>query len=148
MVHSDDSIAVEKGLRALYNLSLDPHNIDIIIELDGARAVVQGLTSHPESSAIQEIGCASLASLANHSYDSKLIIVDEEALDALVMSMVLNSEDPGVQSQACRALHMLCIPENFQPMFAANIVELVTVAGEKFPECKDSYDAIIRVMDL
>ena len=147
-VHPEDADAVEKSLRALYNLSLDPHNAGIIMEIGGVSAIVQTMQGHTESAAVQEMGCANLASLADRSFDNKLTIVDEEALDAIVMSMVLNSEDAEVQKQACRALNMLCVPDNFQQMLAANIVELVTAAGEKFPEeCLESYTSIVSSID-
>jgi hypothetical protein len=32
-------------------------------------------------------------------------------------------------------------------MFAANIVELVTVAGDKYPDCKDPMTFILNNMD-
>jgi hypothetical protein len=146
-VHSEDSRVIEKSLRALFNLSLDEHNSGIMLEVGGINAIVTVMQGHSDSAAVQEMSCAVLYNLGDVSDDNRMRIVDEEALDAIVLCMMLFSEDAEVQKRACLLLQCLCIPDNFKPMFAANIVELVTVAGEKFPGCKPPHDFIIAQMD-
>lgn len=87
-----------------------------------------------DSAVIQEMGCAVLSSLAVDE-KSKLRIVEEEALDAIVLAMVLYSDDANVQARACEALFQLAIRQNIQAMQASNVVELAQTASEKFPEC-------------
>jgi RNA 3'-terminal phosphate cyclase len=61
-------------------------------------------------------------------------VVDEEALDAIVLAMVLHGECFKVQECACQVLLQLAIMENFKAMQASNIGELVRVAAERFPQ--------------
>eukprot|EP00980_Cylindrotheca_fusiformis_P016828 scaffold5074_cov99-Cylindrotheca_fusiformis.AAC.10 len=146
-VHEGDRGVIEKCLRALFNISLDAHNAGIVLEVDGIKAIVAVMQGHPDSAAIQEMGCAVLYNLGDVSDENRMKIVDDEALDAIVLSMVLHAEDAEVQKRACLVLQCLCIPDNFKPMFAANIVELVTVAGDKFPGCRKPHDFILAQMD-
>jgi hypothetical protein len=146
-VHSEESRILEKSLRALFHLSLDEHNAGIMLEVGGINAIITVMQGHSDSPAVQEMCCAVLYNLGDVSDDNRMQIVDEEALDAIVLCMMLHSEDAEVQKRACLVLQCLCIPDNFKPMFAANIVELVTVAGEKFPGCREPHDFIIARMD-
>jgi hypothetical protein len=132
---------------ALFHLSLDEHNAGIMLEVGGINAIITVMQGHSDSPAVQEMCCAVLYNLGDVSDDNRMQIVDEEALDAIVLCMMLHSEDAEVQKRACLVLQCLCIPDNFKPMFAANIVELVTVAGEKFPGCREPHDFIIARMD-
>ena len=91
------------------------------------------MQAHVDSSTVQEMGCAVLANLAGTD-QSRMKIVDEEALDAIVLAMVLHTDDIQVQERACIILLQLAILPNFKSMKAANIPELVRVAAEKFPE--------------
>lgn len=146
-VHPEERRVLEKALRALYYLSTDAHNASVVIEVGGINAIVTLMQTHPDAAAIQEIACAVLYNLGDLSDDNRMQIVDEEALDAIVLTMVLHSEDAEVQKRACLCLECLCIPDNYKPMYAANIVELVTVAGEKFPGCKEAHDDILGQME-
>jgi len=147
-VHSEHHGCLEKALRALFNLSTDEHNAAIAIEVGGIPAIVSCMQGNELTAEVQEMGLAVLYNLAAQSDENKMRIVDEEALDAIVLSMVLHPDDAMVNERACLLLKILCIPDNYKPMLAANIIELVSVAGGKFPECKDSQDYIIGSMDF
>ena len=146
-VHSDNVGVQEWCCRALFTLTLDTHNGNIVLEVGGISAVVNAMQAHVDSPAVQEMGCAVLGNLAG-SDQSKMRIVDEEALDAIVLAMVLFTDDSQLQERACVVLLRLAIAENFKSMHAANIVELVRVAAEKFPDkCEDSARRLLHVLD-
>jgi hypothetical protein len=145
-VHSEHTGTLDKALRALFNLSMDQHNAGIVIEVGGIALIVSLLQSHPDVAVLQEMGLAVLYNLAAvNDDDIKMKIVDDEGLDAIILSMVLHSEDAMVQEKACLLLQILCIPDNYKPMFAANIVELVTTAGKKYPGCRSPRDFIMAI---
>jgi hypothetical protein len=93
------------------------------------------------------MGCSVLYNLA-FDESSKMRIVDEEALDAIVLAMVLFTDDPKVQASACEVLLALAIIENFKSMQASNIGELAMSAASKFPEkCKGPGERLFRVLE-
>jgi hypothetical protein len=74
--------------------------------------------------------------------------VDEEALDAIVLAMVLHGESFKVQECACQVLLQLAIMENFKAMQASNIGELVRVAAERFPQnCDEPARRLMYVLE-
>jgi hypothetical protein len=137
-VHSDNVGVQEWCCRALYTLTLDPPNGDVVLEVGGISAIVNAMQAHVDSAAVQEMGCAVLGNLAE-TKESKMRIVDEEALDAIVLAMVLHADDMQIQERACMVLLRLAVGENYKPMRAANIGELVKTAAQKFPErCQEA----------
>jgi hypothetical protein len=96
--------------------------------------MVNAMQGHLESATVQEKSCGTLNNLAALDEDTKLRIVDEEALDAIVMAMVLHPEDRNVQDRACSVLRRLAIPQNVKQMQAANVGQLVKTAMLKFPD--------------
>ena len=73
--------------------------------------------------------------------------MEEEALDAIIMAMVLHSENRSVQDRACSVLKRLAIGPNLKAMQVANVGELVRQAARKFPDkCQDKAKAILSVL--
>lgn len=133
-VHSDVVSVLEWCCRALFTLALDERNSQLILEVGGIAAVINAMQAHVDgSSVIQEMGCAVLCNLASDE-SCKVRIVEEEALDAIVLAMVLYGEDENVQVRGCQVLLRLGIPHNLKAMQASNVAELVRAASEKFPE--------------
>jgi hypothetical protein len=64
-VHSDNVGVQEWCCRALYTLSLDAHNGNVVLEAGGISAVVNAMQAHVDSPVVQEMGCAVLGNLAN-----------------------------------------------------------------------------------
>ena len=142
-VHSDNVGVQEWCTRALFTLTLDIHNGEVVLEVGGISAVVNAMQAHVDSPVVQEMGCAVLGNLAGTD-QNKMRIVDEEALDAIVLAMVLHTDDMQVQERACMVLFSLAIPENVKSMQAANIPELAQVAAEKFPDrCEEPANRLI-----
>ena len=143
-VHSEDVGVQEWCCRALYTLTLDTQNGDIVLEVGGISAIVNAMQAHTDSAAVQEMGCAVLGNLAE-TKQNKMRIVDEEALDAIVLAMVLHADDMQIQERACMVLLRLAIAENYKPMQAANIGELVQTAGQNFPDrCQEAASRIVQ----
>lgn len=143
-VHTEAIPVLEWCCRALFTLALDAHNSKMILEVGGIAAVLNAMQVHMDSSAvIQEMGCAVLGNLSSDE-PSKLRIVGEGALDAIVLAMVLYTEDESVQLRACHVLLQLTIPQNLKAMRASNVAELVRTASDKFPEscCEPTYQLL------
>mmetsp|Transcript_42328 Transcript_42328/g.62823 ORF Transcript_42328/g.62823 Transcript_42328/m.62823 type:complete len:878 (-) Transcript_42328:49-2682(-) len=146
-VHSDVVGVQEWCCRALWTLSVDAQNRQVMMEVGGISAIINSMQAHADASTVQEKGCGVLSNLAATDDRSKIRIVEEEALDAIVMAMVLHSDSKAVQDRACSVLKRLAVGPNIKPMQAANVGELVRIAGEKFPEkCKDKAKQILSVL--
>jgi hypothetical protein len=147
-VHSEHISVLEWCCRALFSLSLDRNNSQMILEVGGISATVTAMQAHTDSSAIQEMGCAVLCNLAGDDPQAKMRIVDEEALDAIVLAMVLFSQDVCVQERACHVLLQLAIAENLKSMQASNVVELVRAAATNHPqECEETVTRLLQILD-
>jgi len=147
-VHSHTVTVVEWCCRALYNLSLDQENRQKMLEVGGITAAVNAMQAHAESSVVQEFGCATLCSLATDDESAKEKIVAEEALDAIVLAMVLFSDDVGVQERACHVLLQLANEANLRSMQASNVGELARAAAERFPDrCEGVANRLAHVLD-
>ena len=147
-VHSDTVSVLEWCCRALYTMALNERNSEMILEVGGITAVINAMQAHVDDSAVvQEMGCAILCSLSRDD-QCKMRIVDEEALDAIVLAMVLYSEEPRVQERGCQVLLKVTIPENLRSMQASNATELVQVAAQKFPEtCGEPASQLLELIE-
>jgi hypothetical protein len=133
-VHSESVTVVEWCCKALYALSLHPENSQKILEIGGISAIVNTMQAHTDSALVQEMCCATLCNLATHDESAKEKIVAEEALDAIVLAMVLFGDDVGVQAQACMVLVKLANVTNLRSMQASNVGELALTAATNFPD--------------
>jgi tellurite resistance protein len=102
------------------------------------------MQAHADAATVQEKGCGVLSNLSATDEASKIRIVEEEALDAIVMAMVLHSDNGAVQDRACSVLKRLAIEPNLKQMQAANVAELVEQALANFPDrCGDKAKQIL-----
>jgi len=147
-VHADVVSVLEWCCRALFTLALNYQNSSLILDVGGIAAVVNAMQAHVDGSpVIQEMGCAVLRNLASEDM-SKVRIVEEEALDAIVMAMVLYTDDENVQTRACEVLLQLSIAQNLKAMQASNVVELVQAASERFPaSCSEPVGRILDCLE-
>ncbi|KAL7554653.1 hypothetical protein ACHAWF_018586 [Thalassiosira exigua] len=88
---------------------------DIIVDHGGIVAVVDGMGANenlddPSARAlIQESGCNILKQLACHDLETKLKIVEADAVDVIMSVIISHSEHEGVLSKAFRALSSLSV---------------------------------------
>ncbi len=115
--------------------------------------VVIAMEAHENVSAVQEVGCVILGGLAElveegiatDSDQTKMDIVDEGALDAINMAMVLHRHEGRVQERACALLLGLAIEENYASISAAVGIQLLEDAADNFPgRCRDLAKRLIQ----
>ena len=108
---------------------------------------MNAMQAHVDTAVVQEMGCAVLCNLAVDTA-AKVRIVDEEALDVIVLAMVLHSEDGKVQERGCQVLLQLSIIENCKAMQASNIGELALAAAERFPaQCGEIANHLLHLLE-
>ena len=166
--HLKHAGVVEWSIRALFTLTFDPHNAASCLEKTADEKLPPAITTaidammaHEDVPAIQGNGCALLTNLANLGNDApssnlgvdrdqtKIFIVDGEALDVINMAMVLHRNESRVQHHACTLLHTLAIEENHAAILAAIGIDmqLVKDAANNFPDqCKESADKIFDLL--
>ena len=74
-------------------------------------------------------------------------IVEEEALDVVVMGMVLHGENELLQHRACSLLRKLCIPQNVEPMIVSNISALLVVMVDNFPDLSEKAQFVLDQLE-
>ena len=111
-VHADDTGMQEKAWRVLWTLSVHPRNRFTTFEVDAIPAIVAATHNHAAEPNIQEWGCGVLCNMAANDDELKIQIVEDGALDVIVMAMVLHGENEMIQDRAVALLCKLCIPEN------------------------------------
>jgi hypothetical protein len=79
--------------------------------------------------------------------ERKLRIVDEEAQSAIVLAMVVFSDEVMVQQQACQVLLQLAVTENCKSIQASNVRELVQAVADKFDDCKEPAEWLFNTLD-
>jgi hypothetical protein len=77
-----------------FTLTLDPHNSNAVLKVGGILAVVNAMQAHVDLPTIQEMGCAVLGNLAGTN-QSRMGIVEEEALDTVILAMMLHTDNMG-----------------------------------------------------
>ena len=169
-VHLKHAGVVEWCNRALLTLTFDRHNAASCLEKTvdddlppAITIVIDAMMAHENVPSIQEIGCATLANLANLGTDTsssnlgvdpvqtKMYIVDGGALDAITMAMVLHRNESRVQERACTLLLHLAIEDNHTAILAAIGIDmqLVKDAAKNFPnQCKKPANNLIRLLGI
>ena len=128
--HSQNIAIQERAVEALAVLSEHSNNVPVILDAGGIEAVLAAMHTFAESPHVQIKGCAMLSNFASAVDSIKVKIVDEGALDVIVMAMVLHSDNEEIQVRAVILLRKLCIKENVQRMITANISPVITVVEE------------------
>jgi len=167
-VHLHHAGVVEWCIRSLFTLTFDPHNAASCLEKTvdeklppAIKTVIDAMMAHENLPVVQETGCTVLTNLANLGAgtsssnlgvdpdQTKMHIVDGEALDAINMAMVLHRNECRVQEHACTLLHTLAIEDNHAAILAAIGIDmqLVKDAAKNFPnQCKESASKLIRLI--
>lgn len=140
----DEPTVQEKGCRALWTMSALERNRSTIVEVDAVAAIVAAMHNHAGEPSIQEQGCGVLSNLAANDDDLKIQIVNDGALDVMVMAMVLHGENEFIQERAVALAHKLCIPENFDAMINANVSPMMAVVSENVPHCREKAAVILE----
>ena len=166
--HSENLAVQESGFEMLVKLTTLSEHTDLLLESRGSmgetetikddgieekpnellegliETVLETIQTHSTVPVIQEFGFAILANLTD-SNETKMFIVDLGALDAIVLAMVLHKDHAGVQKQSCCLLLLLAVQENHQHILAANPIELVKIAAQKYPEaCLEPASQVLR----
>ncbi|KAL9184543.1 hypothetical protein ACHAXT_012513 [Thalassiosira profunda] len=146
-VHPDDVEVQEKACRTLWTLSVPPRNRLCLVEVDAISAIVTAMQGHAPDANIQEKGCGVLCNLAANDDDTKVRIVNEGALEVVVMAMVLHGENEMIAERAVALLHKLCIPENIEKMVNANVSPMMAVVTETFPDCQEKATFVLAQLN-
>ena len=132
---------------ALCVLSMEDECCNTIIELGAIQAAIESLQKHTESSKIVENLFSLLLNLASKDQISKVNIVKAEALDDIVMVMMLHSENINIQSKACALLRELVCEPNIGLIMASHVVECMVCASATFPEqCQQDTDYVLSII--
>jgi predicted RNA-binding protein Jag len=112
----DDAAVLEGCLLALSNLCMLENNVQRAIDAQLIELTVNAMNKSVDVSGLQEHGCAVLANLAVHPM-ARGRIRDCGGCDAILVSMVVNPLDVGVQSQALVGLKNLCVKDDESKVF-------------------------------
>lgn len=147
-VHSQYEKAQLQCSRALEVLSRHTPNATLMLEIGAIPAIIHAMQETTGISAIQDAGCGVLLNLAVLSNDAKIKIVEEEALDAISISMVLHKNIGTLQRKACRVLNNLICEQNLEAIHAANAPELMNTAAINFPsECHKEASFMVDMLE-
>ena len=75
-VNSDTALLQEWACRAIWTLSVDQTNKDLVVEAGGINAIVNAMMAHTDVAAVQEKACGCLANLAANVDDNKMKIAE------------------------------------------------------------------------
>merc|ERR1711865_1102133 len=84
-----------------------------------------------------------LSNLASKDQISKVNIVKAEALDDIIMVMMVHSENVNIQIKACALLKDLVCESNVEPIIASNVSGCMVCASATFPECQQDTDYVL-----
>jgi len=114
----DDIVVLEGCLLALSNLCMPENNVGYALDVKLVELTVNAMSKNVDVPGLQEHGCAVFANLAVHER-ARGLIRDCGGCDAIVVSMVVNPMDVGVQSQALVAVRNLCVKDDESRVFMA-----------------------------
>lgn len=141
--HPNDIGVQEKASRALWTLSVEPKNRYTMMEMEIIPAIISAMQHLAPEPSIQERGFGVMSNLAANDDDLKVQIVEEGALEVIVMAMVLHGENEMIQERAVALLHKLCIPENIERMVNANVSPMMAVVAENFPDLREKASYVL-----
>lgn len=118
-VFEEDDIVMEGCLLALSNLCIPEENVQYALEGELIELAAAAMAKNVENCGLQEHGCAVLANLAVHE-KARRRIRDCGGCDNIVVSMIVNPMDVGVQCQALVALRNLCVKDDENKVLLAN----------------------------
>ena len=170
--HAQNLAVQEMGCAILANLTTERNCVDLMITngqatstststsastVEGSpdkilglaiETILEAIQGHAYSPTVQDLGCAALTNLTD-SDETKMFVVDTGALDAIVLAMVLHKDNVRVQERICHLLLLLTVKENHRHILAANPIELVKAAAEKFPDqCMHPANRFIQELGL
>ncbi len=135
-LHSQHNNVKLQSCKALDVLSYQSQNVLLMLEIGTISAIIHTMQNATEIIEIQESSCTIIGNLAMYNKIAKIKIVEEEAIDAISIAMVLHKNVASLQQKACRALNNLICDENLDAIQAANVPELLNTAAFNFPsEC-------------
>merc|ERR1711957_712486 len=136
----------ECASNALWVLSMEDECCNTIIELGGTQAAIEALQKHTGNSKIVENVFSLLSNLASKDQISKVSIV-AEAIDNIVMVMMLHSENMNIQSKSCALLRELVCESNIELIMASHVSECMVCASATFPEqCQQDTDYVLSII--
>jgi len=115
----NDMIVIEGCLLALSTLCTIEENLPSGFAKVVIERAINAMSEAVENCGLQEHGCSVLANLAVHTKPRKQIR-DYGGCDTVVVSMVVNPLDVGVQCQAMVALRNLCVMDDENKVLLAN----------------------------
>lgn len=103
----EDARMQEQGLAALANLAATPDNIPELIDKGCLPQAVAAMNKYPGDLEVQLKGCSVITNLSSHALDVRGAIMESSGGGAVILAMVLHSQEPEVQEKALRALRNL-----------------------------------------
>ena len=148
-LHSENKYVKLECCRTLEALSFNIENLSLMFDIGVIPAVINTMQETTEICSVQAMSCSILANLAGTSRkEVKVSIVEEEALDAISIAMVLHKNVGTLQHNACRVLSNLICDENLDAIQAANAPELMNVAAFNFPsECDTAARTMVQALE-
>jgi hypothetical protein len=103
----EDPRMQEQGLAALANLAAAEENIEELIDKGTVPQAVAGMNKYPSDLEVQLKGCSVVTNLSSHVLDVRDAIMSSSGGGAVILAMVLHSQEAEVQDKALRALRNL-----------------------------------------
>ena len=147
-VHADNKGVQKKAWWALWMFSIHPRNRFTTFEVDAIPAIVAATHNHAAEPNIQEWGCGVLCNMAANDDELKIQIVEDGALDVIVMAMVLHGGKEMIQDRAVALLCKLCIPENIERMVNSNVSPMMAVVAVNFPELQEKASYVLTQLEV
>jgi len=146
-VHIENLDVTKRACRALDLLSKCSHNHLLMVDIGVVKAVISVMQHQSDAAPIISSSLAILSNLAKDSRKTAILIVENEALDFISMSMVMHSEDRSLQKYACSVLANLICDATLDSLLAIGVNELMASAVHKFPsECKGNVDKVLAII--
>ena len=146
-VHIENLDVTRRACRALELLSKCSHNHLLMVNIGVVKAVLSVMQYQSDTAPIISSCLAILSNLAKDGRKTAILIVENEALDFISMSMVMHSEDRSLQKHACSVLANLICDATLDSLLAIGVNELMASAVQKFPsECKGNVDKVLATI--
>lgn len=146
-VHIENLDVTRRACRALELLSKCSYNHLLMVDIGVVKAVLSVMQYQSDTAPTISSCLAILSNLAKDGRKTAILIVENEALDFISMSMVMHSEDRSLQKYACSVLANLICDATLDSLLAIGVNELMASAVQKFPsECKGNVDKVLAII--
>jgi hypothetical protein len=126
------------GLRLLRICSVEASLHDTIVKHGGIVAVIDGMAVNHDDVAIQEDGCKILCSLSSHKLETKIGLIEADAVDAVLNILITHGEtNASLLSDAFEIFSYLSISKQSRT-FIASQGGLILITNSMKALCQDA----------